>query len=117
MGPGVLGLGVLVLLALLGPGDATDHAPNVDVYARTRAVEGVENTLHCFITGFHPPKIDVELLKNGEPMPNVKYGDLSFNEKWRFQRLVYAPFVPVRGDEYTCRVMHSTMAEPQTYRW
>ncbi|NXA07894.1 B2MG protein, partial [Sapayoa aenigma] len=113
---GVLALGVLVLLALLGLGDAA-KAPKVEVYARSRAVEGERNTLHCFVTGFHPPNIDVELLKNDEPMPNVEYGDLSFNEKWQFQRLVYAPFVPTRGDIFVCRVTHSSMPGPQTYRW
>ncbi|NXC31572.1 B2MG protein, partial [Campylorhamphus procurvoides] len=113
----VLGLGVLVLLALLGPGHATDHAPKVEVYSRTHAVEGEQNVLHCFVTGFHPPKITIELLKNDQPMDDVKYGDLSFNEKWLFQRLVYAPFTPTRGDIFACRVTHSTMPEPQTFRW
>ncbi|NXP29822.1 B2MG protein, partial [Scytalopus superciliaris] len=114
---GVLGLGLVVLLALLGPGNATDRAPKVEVYARSRAVEGEKNTLHCFVTGFHPPKIEVELLKNDRPMPEVKFGDLSFNDKWQFQRLVYAPFTATKGDTFACRVMHSTMAAPQTYRW
>ncbi|XP_064524331.1 beta-2-microglobulin [Pseudopipra pipra] len=113
----VLGFAALLLLALLGPGDAADQAPKVEVYARTRAEEGQPNTLHCFITGFHPPKIEVELLKNGEPMTGVQYGDLSFNEKWQFQRLVYVPFTPTRGDIFACRVEHSTMSEPRIYRW
>ncbi|NWX65241.1 B2MG protein, partial [Promerops cafer] len=116
MARGVLALGVLVLLALLGLGAAAE-APHVEVYARSRAEEGKENTLHCFVTGFHPPKIDIELLKNGERIPGVKYGDLSFNEKWQFQRLVYVPFIPTRGDIFTCRVVHSTMSEPHIYRW
>ncbi|NWV80669.1 B2MG protein, partial [Dasyornis broadbenti] len=116
MARGALAFGVLALLALLGLGTAAE-APKVDVYARSRAKEGQENTLHCFVTGFHPPKIDITLLKNGEPIPGVTYGDLSFNEKWQFQRLVYVPFVPTRGDTFACRVAHSTMAMPQTYRW
>ncbi|NXC61822.1 B2MG protein, partial [Aleadryas rufinucha] len=113
---GALTLGVLALLALLGLG-AADGAPKVEVYARSRAEEGKENTLHCFVTGFHPPNIDIELLKNGERIPGVKYGDLSFNDKWQFQRLVYAPFTPTRDDIFVCRVAHSTMAEPRIYRW
>ncbi|NXR24598.1 B2MG protein, partial [Cinclus mexicanus] len=116
MARGALALGVLALLALLGQ-EAAGEAPKVDVYARSRAKEGEENTLHCFVTGFHPPKIDIELLKNGKPIPDVKYGDLSFNEKWQFQRLVYVPFTPTRGDTFSCRVAHSTMPEPLTYRW
>ncbi|XP_066052493.1 beta-2-microglobulin [Chamaea fasciata] len=112
----VLTLGVLVLLALPGL-EAAGESPKVEVYARSRAEEGKENVLHCFITGFHPPKIDIDLLKNGEPMPGVTYGDLSFNEKWQFQRLVYAPFIPTREDIFTCKVQHSTMPAPATYRW
>ncbi|NWR49890.1 B2MG protein, partial [Regulus satrapa] len=116
MARGVLCLVLLALLALLDV-EAAGEAPKVEVYARSRAVEGKENTLHCFVTGFHPPKIDIELLKNGEPIADVKYGDLSFNEKWQFQRLVYAPFTPTRDDIFTCRVAHSTMAEPGVFKW
>ncbi|NWW28770.1 B2MG protein, partial [Falcunculus frontatus] len=113
---GALTLGLLALLALLGLG-ATGEAPKVEVYARSRAEEGKENTLHCFVTGFHPPKIEIDLLKNGERIPGVKYGDLSFNERWQFQRLVYVSFTPTRDDTFVCRVVHSTMAEPRIYRW
>ncbi|XP_005425981.3 beta-2-microglobulin [Geospiza fortis] len=93
------------------------EAPKVEVYARSRAEEGKANTLHCFVTGFHPPKIDIELLKNGVPMPGVTYGDLSFNDKWQFQRLVYAPFTPTTEDIFSCRVAHSTMPEARDYKW
>lgn len=99
------------------PSPFSPEAPKVEVYARSRAEEGKDNTLHCFVSGFHPPKIDIELLKNGKPIPDVKYGDLSFNEKWQFQRLVYVPFTPTRGDTFSCRVAHSTMPEPRIYRW
>ncbi|XP_041878705.1 beta-2-microglobulin [Corvus kubaryi] len=116
MARGVLALGLLALLALLGLGAAAE-APKVEVYARSRAEEGKQNTLHCFVTGFHPPKIDIQLLKNGEPISGVMYGDLSFNEKWQFQRLVYVPFTPTRGDTFACRVEHSTMTGPRIYRW
>ncbi|NXV07475.1 B2MG protein, partial [Cettia cetti] len=116
MARGALALGVLLLLALPGL-EAAGEEPKVEVYARSRAEEGKENILQCFITGFHPPKIDIELLKNGEPMPGVTYGDLSFNEEWKFQRLVYAPFFPTREDIFSCKVVHSTMPEPRVYRW
>ncbi|XP_010121921.1 PREDICTED: beta-2-microglobulin-like, partial [Chlamydotis macqueenii] len=93
------------------------EAPKVEVYSRQRATPGEENTLNCFVSGFHPPKIDITLLKNGEPMSGVKYTDMSFNDKWFFQRLVYAPFTPRKGDVYVCRVAHSTFSEPQSFRW
>ncbi|RLW03628.1 hypothetical protein DV515_00006231 [Chloebia gouldiae] len=116
MARSALPLAVLALLALLGLGAAAEP-PKVEVYARSHAEEGKENILHCFVTGFHPPKIDIKLLKNGEPIPGVKYGDLSFNEKWQFQRLVYVPFTPTRGDTFSCEVAHSTMPKPRIYLW
>uniref|UniRef100_A0A674H3T7 Beta-2-microglobulin n=1 Tax=Taeniopygia guttata TaxID=59729 RepID=A0A674H3T7_TAEGU len=116
MARGALALGLLALLALLGLGAAAE-SPKVEVYARSRAEEGKENILHCFVTGFHPPKIDIKLLKNGDPIPGVKYGDLSFNEKWQFQRLVYVPFTPTRGDTFSCEVAHSTMPKSRNYLW
>lgn len=89
----------------------------MEVYSRKRAVQGEENVLNCFVSGFHPPKIDISLLKNGEPMSDVKYADMSFNDKWYFQRLVYVPFTPRKGDVYACRVAHSTFREPQVFQW
>ncbi|KAM6303054.1 beta-2-microglobulin [Podargus strigoides] len=109
-------VGVLVLTALVSLGRA-DEAPKVEVYSRSRAVEGEENTLNCFVSGFHPPEIDVTLLKNGEPMSDVKYTDMTFNDKWYFERLIYAPFTPQKGDTYVCRVVHSAFREPQQFRW
>ncbi|NXP11286.1 B2MG protein, partial [Thinocorus orbignyianus] len=110
-------LGRVTLLVLLAGLVAADEAPKVEVYARKRAVVGEENILNCFVSGFHPPKIDITLLKNGEPMSGVKYADMSFNEKWYFQRLVYVPFTPQKGDVYACRVVHSALPGPQVYQW
>ncbi|KAM9515438.1 beta-2-microglobulin [Guaruba guarouba] len=108
------GLILIVVLVVLG---RADEAPKVDVYSRDLVTMGKENTLNCFVSGFYPPKIEISLLKNGEPMNNVKYTDLSFNDKWYFQRLVYAPFTPQKGDIYVCRVAHSTFEEPQSFQW
>uniref|UniRef100_A0A8D0EKG4 Beta-2-microglobulin n=1 Tax=Strix occidentalis caurina TaxID=311401 RepID=A0A8D0EKG4_STROC len=94
-----------------------DITEPVEVYSRKHASSGEENVLNCFVSGFHPPKIDITLLKNGEPMTGVQYADMSFNDKWLFQRLVYAPFTPQKGDIYVCRVAHSAFREPQSFRW
>ncbi|XP_009893867.1 PREDICTED: beta-2-microglobulin [Charadrius vociferus] len=107
---------LMLLVALVGLGEA-DEAPKVEVYSRKRAVQGEENVLNCFVSGFHPPKIDISILKNGEPMSDVKYADMSFNDKWYFQRLVYVPFTPRKGDVYACKVAHSTFREPQVFQW
>ncbi|XP_010004228.1 PREDICTED: beta-2-microglobulin [Chaetura pelagica] len=92
------------------------EAPKVQLYTRTDAVLGQENVLNCFVSGFHPPQIEVSLLRNGEPLSGVKYADMSFNDKWHFERLVYVPFTPRKGDLYTCKVAHSTFREPQIFR-
>ncbi|KFP48107.1 Beta-2-microglobulin, partial [Cathartes aura] len=93
------------------------EAPKVEVYSRKDVALGEENVLNCFVSGFHPPKIDITLLKNGEPMSGVKYADMSFNEKWYFERLVYVPFTPKKDDVYVCRVAHAAFREPQSFRW
>ncbi|KAK2524617.1 B2m [Columba guinea] len=113
LGPKV---GLLVLVALLGLAKANE-APKVEVYSRTIAARGQENTLNCFVSGFHPPQIDITLLENGEPMKGVQYADMSFDDKWFFQRLVYVPFTPQKGSTYECKVAHSTFREPQSFRW
>uniref|UniRef100_A0A8B9CJA0 Beta-2-microglobulin n=1 Tax=Anser brachyrhynchus TaxID=132585 RepID=A0A8B9CJA0_9AVES len=92
-------------------------APKVQVYSRHPVTAGSENVLNCYVEGFHPPKIDITLLKNGEPMKNVKYSDMSFNDDWTFHRLVYATFTPTKSDVYTCRVDHEAFTEPQSFRW
>ncbi|XP_068552296.1 beta-2-microglobulin [Anas acuta] len=107
---------LVALVALLGQGQAK-AAPKVQVYSRHPATAGTENILNCYVEGFHPPKIDIALLKNGEPMKDVKYNDMSFGDDWTFQRLVYAPFTPTKSDVYTCRVNHEAFAEPQSFRW
>nr|XP_013811533.1 PREDICTED: beta-2-microglobulin [Apteryx mantelli mantelli] len=96
---------------------AAAEAPKVQVYSRHPVVFGTGNILNCYVEGFHPPKISITLLKNGEPMQNVEYSDMSFSDNWTFQRLVYAPFTPSKDDEYTCKVEHITLTEPQIFKW
>ncbi|XP_057244749.1 beta-2-microglobulin-like, partial [Malurus melanocephalus] len=95
------------------PPACLQEEPMVKVYARPRAEGGKENILVCIVRGFSPEPLDIDLLKNGEPMPSVKY--LSFGEKGQY--LLYAPFSRTSGDTYSCRVEHSTMPEPRTYQW
>lgn len=87
------------------------------MYSRHPSQNGKANILHCYTDGFHPPKITITLLKNGQPMPDVTASDLSFGTDWSFNRLVYAPFTPSSGDEYTCRVEHSALAQPLVVKW
>ncbi|KAM6409404.1 beta-2-microglobulin [Rhynochetos jubatus] len=111
-----LKLGLLALVTLVGQGKAV-AAPKVEVYTRNLVSYGTANVLNCFVSGFHPPKIEISLLKNGEPMTGVMYSDMSFDDKWQFQRLVYVPFTPKKGDIYVCRVTHPAFPDPQSFRW
>ncbi|NWU91409.1 B2MG protein, partial [Upupa epops] len=107
---------MLLLLGLIGLVRAGE-VPKVEVYSRHPADSGQRNTLICYVSGFHPPQINITLLKNGEPMSDVKYTDMSFNDKWLFQRMAYTDFIPKEDDLFVCRVAHSTLSEPQSYRW
>ncbi|XP_072201501.1 beta-2-microglobulin [Excalfactoria chinensis] len=113
MGKAVL---VAVVVVLLGMARA-DLTPKVQVYSRFPASAGTKNVFNCFASGFHPPKISITLLKDGVPMEGVQYADMSFNDDWSFQRLVYADFTPSRDARYTCKVEHETLKEPLIYKW
>jgi len=89
----------------------------VQVYSRYPVKIGEENVLHCFTEGFHPPKINVTLLKNNIKMGNVKQSDLSFKDDWTFQLLTYASVVPNGRDEYSCMVDHPAQEKPKTFKW
>ncbi|KAK9393942.1 beta-2-microglobulin [Crotalus adamanteus] len=107
----------VVLVWVSGPAEATNKPPEVQMYSRYPMSAGKENVLHCFAEGFHPPKINVTLLKNNAELPNVKQSDLSFKEDWTFQLLTYASVVPNGKDEYTCKVEHQALLAPKILKW
>lgn len=92
-------------------------APRVQVYSRHPAENGKQNFINCYVSGFHPPQIEVELLKNGKKIDNVEMSDLSFSKDWTFYLLVHAAFTPNDSDEYSCRVSHITLSEPKIVKW
>ncbi|KAF6350835.1 beta-2-microglobulin [Rhinolophus ferrumequinum] len=105
-------LGLLCLSGL----DAEPRSPRVQVYSRHPAENGKPNYLNCYVSGFHPPQIEIDLLKNGEKM-KVEQSDLSFSKDWSFYLLVHANFTPSAEDEYTCRVKHITLSQPKRVKW
>ncbi|KAM3828411.1 beta-2-microglobulin [Vipera latastei] len=105
----------VVLVSCLA--EPVERQPDVQVYSRHPISAGKSNTLHCFAEGFHPPKINVTLLKNNVELPNVKQSDLSFKEDWTFQLLTYATVVPNGNDEYACKVEHQTLKVPKIVKW
>ncbi|KYO21484.1 beta-2-microglobulin [Alligator mississippiensis] len=81
---------LILLVALVGLAcvEATQRSPKVQVYTRYPLGSKESNFLNCYVEGFHPPKIDIKLLKNGKEMDGVIVGDLSFSNDWTFQRLM-----------------------------
>lgn len=90
--------------------------PKVQVYSRHPAENGKPNYLNCYVYGFHPPQIEIDLLKNGQKM-KAEQSDLSFSKDWSFYLLVHTDFTPSAVDEYSCRVNHSSIAKPHTVKW
>ena len=68
------------------------------------------------LSGFHPPQIEIDLLKNGEKM-NAEQSDLSFSKDWSFYLLVHTEFTPNAVDQYSCRVKHVTLDKPKIVKW
>ncbi|XP_044306481.1 beta-2-microglobulin [Varanus komodoensis] len=100
---------VSVLLAVQKP-------PTVQVYSRYPVEIGKSNILNCYVEGFHPPKINITLLKNEDPL-STKQTDLSFKEDWTFQLLTYAEVFPNGKDRYSCKVEHATLENPKIVQW
>ncbi|XP_032199453.1 beta-2-microglobulin [Mustela erminea] len=103
------------LLSLSGL-HAVQRTPKIQVYSRHPAENGKPNFLNCYVSGFHPPEIEIELLKNGEKM-NAEQSDLSFSKDWSFYLLVHTEFTPNGQDEFSCRVKHVTLKNPQVVKW
>uniref|UniRef100_A0A8C3WSR8 Beta-2-microglobulin n=1 Tax=Catagonus wagneri TaxID=51154 RepID=A0A8C3WSR8_9CETA len=89
---------------------------NVQVYSRHPAENGKPNYLNCYVSGFHPPQTEIDLLKNGNKM-EAEQSDLSFSKDWSFYLLGHANFTPNGVDEYSCRVKHTTLDKPMIVQW
>uniref|UniRef100_A0A2K6G8Z8 Beta-2-microglobulin n=2 Tax=Propithecus coquereli TaxID=379532 RepID=A0A2K6G8Z8_PROCO len=112
----VVALALLALLSLPGL-DAVQRPPKVQVYSRHPAEDGKPNFLNCYVSGFHPPQIGIDLLKNGKKIEKVEQSDLSFSKDWSFNTLVHTEFVPNEKDVLACRVNHTTLDKPRIVQW
>ncbi|KAM7366608.1 hypothetical protein PAMP_016035 [Pampus punctatissimus] len=95
--------------------DTRQSSPKVQVYSRSPGEFGKDNILICHVSGFYPPEIKIELLRNGVEMPNGKQTDLAFEENWFYHLTKHVPFKPNKGEEFTCRVTH--MGRSNIYTW
>uniref|UniRef100_A0A8C4L4M4 Beta-2-microglobulin n=1 Tax=Equus asinus TaxID=9793 RepID=A0A8C4L4M4_EQUAS len=48
--------------------EAVQRIPKVQLYSRHPAENGKPNFLNCYVSGFHPPEIEIDLLKNEKKM-------------------------------------------------
>ncbi|XP_027008586.2 beta-2-microglobulin, like [Tachysurus fulvidraco] len=85
---------------------AKESAPKIQVYSRNPGVFGKENTLICHVSDFHPPDIEIRLMKNGVEIPNAKQTDLAFEKGWKFHLTRSVEFTPSSGETYSCSVRH-----------
>ncbi|KAM8739830.1 beta-2-microglobulin-like [Acanthopagrus schlegelii] len=106
---------VVGLLCLQSCSMARESPPKVQVYSRAPGEFGKANTLICHVSGFHPPEITIELLKNGEEMLGAKQTDLAFEENWHYHLSRHTPFTPGKEEEYACRVTH--MGTSKMFIW
>lgn len=82
--------------------------PKIQVYSHFPGEYGKANTLICYVSGFHPPDISIELLKNGQVISDAQQTDLAFEKGWQFHLTKSASFTPEKSDKFTCRVRHMT---------
>ncbi|XP_028426536.1 beta-2-microglobulin [Perca flavescens] len=106
---------LLVGLLCLCPSTAKESPPKVQVYSREPGHFDQANTLICHVSGFHPPEITIELLKNGQELPGSKQTDLAFEENWHYHLTKHVPFTPKNGDNFACKVTH--VGKTLTYHW
>ncbi|XP_007548001.1 beta-2-microglobulin-like [Poecilia latipinna] len=85
---------------------AKEVSPKVQIYSRNPGLYGKPNVLICHVSGFHPPEIRIDLLKNGQEIADAKQTDLAFEENWHYHLTKHASFTPKEGEHYACRVTH-----------
>ncbi|XP_062855392.1 beta-2-microglobulin, like [Trichomycterus rosablanca] len=110
-----LQLSVAVIAVLCACAFAKTSPPKIQVYSRNPGEYGKENTLICHVSGFHPPDIEINLVKNGAVIPNAKQTDLAFEQGWQFHLTKSVSFTPNKGDNYLCKVRH--MQDTKDVSW
>ncbi|XP_026781288.1 beta-2-microglobulin, like [Pangasianodon hypophthalmus] len=108
-------LSFVVLAVFSASAFAKESSPKIQVYSRNPGEYGKENTLICHVSDFHPPDIEIKLLKNGVEIPNAKQTDLAFEQGWKFHLTKSVAFTPTSGDTFSCKVRH--LSSEKTFTW
>ncbi|XP_075900392.1 beta-2-microglobulin-like isoform X2 [Nelusetta ayraudi] len=90
--------------------------PKVQVYSKQPGLFGQNNVLICYVSGFHPPDLSIQLLEDQKEMKGTNQTDLAFKGDWRFHLTKSVAFVPSSGHQYSCKVTHGRQ-EAKTYVW
>ncbi|XP_066524675.1 beta-2-microglobulin [Hoplias malabaricus] len=105
-----------VVLFVLGSSSlAKTSVPKVQVYSHNPGEFGKKNVLICHVSGFHPPDISIDLMRNEVEIPGSKQTDLAFEKGWMFQLTKSVDFTPQKNEHYTCRVRH--MSTIKHFTW
>ncbi|XP_067305595.1 RLA class II histocompatibility antigen, DP alpha-1 chain [Pseudorasbora parva] len=93
--------------------------PNTLLYTKSDVKPGVENTLICSVTNFHPPPVNILWTRNGEPVSEEEVSQTQYysNQDFSFRVFSYLDFSPERGDIYGCTVRHRGQPEDITRFW
>ncbi|KAL1258658.1 hypothetical protein QQF64_009235 [Cirrhinus molitorella] len=93
--------------------------PSTQLYAKNDVKLGVENTLICSVTNFHPPPVNISWMRNGEPVSEEDVSETEYysNPDFSFRIFSYLNFCPERGDIYTCTVRHRGLEQDITRFW
>ncbi|XP_051577087.1 RLA class II histocompatibility antigen, DP alpha-1 chain-like [Myxocyprinus asiaticus] len=79
------------------------------LYTKRDVEIGVQNTLICFVTDFHPPPVNISWTRNGEPVNELDVTETQYYSNpndFSFRIFSYLDFYPEQGDIYTCTVRH-----------
>ncbi|XP_046878447.1 beta-2-microglobulin-like [Hypomesus transpacificus] len=104
-----------VIFLIFSTVESKESPPKVQVYGHNPGKYGTPNTLICHVSGFHPPDISIQLMRNGVEIPNAKQTDLAFEKGWKFHLTKSVDFTPQEEDKFICKVRHLT--KEQDYMW
>uniref|UniRef100_A0A8C1WS84 Ig-like domain-containing protein n=1 Tax=Cyprinus carpio TaxID=7962 RepID=A0A8C1WS84_CYPCA len=93
--------------------------PSTQLYTKNDVKLGVENTLICSVTSFHPPPVNISWMRNGEPVSEQDVSETQYysNPDFSLRLFSYLNFRPERGDIYTCSVRHRGLEQDITRFW
>ncbi|XP_052382821.1 H-2 class II histocompatibility antigen, A-U alpha chain [Oncorhynchus keta] len=96
----------------------TIDPPHSSIYPRDDVELGVENTLICHVSGFHPAPVRVRWTRNNQNVTEgVRISTPYPNTDFTLNQFSSLSFTPEEGDIYGCTVEHKALTEPLTRIW